>query len=268
MSGGLNGKRIALAGSRKIEELSVIVEKQGGTTLVRSQQGSLVLDVCEVERDIRQVVESGADWMIFTTGTGLEALLNQADRIGVRSQLLDIITKTKVAARGYKTFAMLKQLGIRPVAVDDDGTTQGLIRSLDAFEFDGQGVVIQLHGEAMPSLTAFLEQKGAVVKAILPYKHIAPLQETSRVLCQEISDCSVDAVCFTTAVQVRYFFKFAKANNCHSEMVDRFNTKVLAVAVGKVTAEAMKEEGVERVIAPESERMGAMIIEISRFYQN
>ncbi len=44
--------------------------------------------------------------------------------------------------------------------------------------------------------------------------------------------------------------------------------KVLAAAVGKVTAEALKEEGVERVLAPESERMGAMIIELAHYYQN
>lgn len=40
------------------------------------------------------------------------------------------------------------------------------------------------------------------------------------------------------------------------------------VAVGKVTAEAIKEEGIERIIVPEHERMGAMIIELSRYYSN
>lgn len=38
-------------------------------------------------------------------------------------------------------------MGIQPVAVDDDGTTQGLIKALETYEFTGQGVTIQLHGE-------------------------------------------------------------------------------------------------------------------------
>jgi len=42
---------------------------------------------------------------------------------------------------------------------------------------------------------------------------------------------------------------------------------VLAAAVGKVTAEALREEGVERLLAPDLERMGAMIVELARFYE-
>ena len=43
---------------------------------------------------------------------------------------------------------------------------------------------------------------------------------------------------------------------------------VLAAAVGKVTAEAIRDEGVKRVLAPDIERMGAMIIELSRYYES
>ncbi|MGG2200431.1 MULTISPECIES: uroporphyrinogen-III synthase [Paenibacillus] len=268
MTGGLEGKRIVIAGSRKISELSTIIEKQGGIPVVRSQQGTLFLAESEVERDLLRVVESGSDWMMFTTGTGLEALFNQAERIGIRSAFLEIVKQSKVAARGYKTYALLKKMGIQPVAVDDDGTTQGLIKALETYEFTGQGVTIQLHGEPMPSLVTFLENKGAVVRTLLPYKHMAPDDTVSRQLCQELADGSVDAVCFTTAVQVRYFFQFVKSNGYYPAIHESFKKKVLAAAVGKVTAEALKEEGVERVLAPESERMGAMIIELAHYYQN
>ncbi|XYY60315.1 hypothetical protein ACNSPU_06395 [Bacillus velezensis] len=43
---------------------------------------------------------------------------------------------------------------------------------------------------------------------------------------------------------------------------------MLAAAVGKVTAEAIRDEGVKRVLAPDIERMGAMIIELSRYYES
>jgi uroporphyrinogen-III synthase len=268
MARGLEGKRIVITGSRKLSELSTIIEKHGGFPVIHPQQGTLLLAENEVERDLFQVIESGTDWMIFTTGTGLEALFNQAERIGVRPHFLEIVKQSKVAARGYKTFAILKEMGIYPIVIDDDGTTQGLIRALHSYEFEGQGVTIQLHGEPMPSLVAFLENKGAIVRAILPYKHIAPDDHVSRQLCQEIIEGSVDAVCFTTAVQVRYFYRFAKNNGYYPEIKDSFNKRVLAVAVGRVTAEALKEEGVNRVLAPESERMGAMIVELSHYYQN
>lgn len=267
MAKALEGKRIVITGSRKLSELSEIIERQGGNPLIRPQQGTLLLAEEEVERDLNHLVESGTDWIIFTTGTGLEALLQHAESIGLYSRLLDIIKQSKVAARGYKTFAMLKKLGIKPIVVDDDGTTQGLIRQLQASDFEGQGVTIQLHGEAMPSLVTFFEKNGAVVREILPYKHVAPEDEVSRQLCREIMEGSVDAVCFTTAVQVRYFFLYAKKIGCYSEINNSFNGRVVAAAVGRVTAEALKEEGIRLVIVPESERMGAMIIELSHYYK-
>jgi uroporphyrinogen-III synthase len=82
----------------------------------------------------------------------------------------------------------------------------------------------------------------------------------------EIVEGAVDAVCFTTAVQVRYFYQFAKNNGYYLEINESFRKRVLAASVGKVTAEALKEEGVRRILAPESERMGAMIVELSHYY--
>lgn len=268
MAKGLSGKRIAIAGSRKTQEISEIIVRQGGEPVVRPQQGLLVLQEREVENDLFNLLESGTDWAIFTTGTGLGALLEQAERIGVRERLLDMLRCVKVGARGYKTFALLKQQGIQPLVMDDDGTTNGLIRGLQSYDYASQGVAIQLHGEPMPELVSFFERRDAVVRAILPYKHVAPDYEVSHRLSQEIVEGTVDAVCFTTAVQVRYFFQYAKTHGCYLEINESFRKRVLAVAVGRVTAEALKEEGVRRVLVPENERMGAMIIDLAHYYQN
>ncbi|MNH47769.1 uroporphyrinogen-III synthase [compost metagenome] len=44
-----------------------------------------------------------------------------------------------------------------------------------------------------------------------------------------------------------------------------FDDKVLAVSVGRITSEALKEEGVQRIIMPEHERMGSMIVELGKY---
>lgn len=107
--GLLEGKKIVITGSRKIKELSEIIERQGGVPIARPQQGLLVQQEQEVERDILQWIENGTDWAIFTTGTGLDALLGQAERLGVRDQLIAIMRESRVGARGYKTYALLKK---------------------------------------------------------------------------------------------------------------------------------------------------------------
>lgn len=268
MGEALAGKRIAIGASRKTEEMSAIIEKQGGKAVVRPLQGTIFLAEKEVEPDLMKFIEEGADWVIFTTGTGTETLLKIATDLGVKDRFLDIVHQAKVASRGYKTLSTLRKLGVIAVAVDEDGTSRSLIKSLEVFNLTGKRVMVQLHGETAPALVKFLQEKEADVTTILPYQHIPPEEKTAEDLCGEIYRGELDAVCFTTAIQVRSLFDYAKKNNIFNRLVNCFKGDTLAVAVGKVTAEALKEEGIERIVVPEHERMGAMIIELSRYYCN
>ena len=266
MAKGLAGKRIAIGASRKTDEMSTLIEKQGGIPVVRSLQGTVFLADQQVEPDLQKFVQEGADWVIFTTGIGTETLLDLSEKLGLKDQFFNIIHQAKVGSRGYKTLSTLKKLGIEPAAVDDDGTTRGLIESLKDYDFTGKKVMVQLHGESAPSLIKFFEERGASVLQLLPYQHIPPKSETVGTLCEELMNNELDAVCFTTAIQVRSLFNFAREQGCLTEIVHAFEKDILAVAVGKITAEALREEGIERLLAPENERMGAMIIELSRYY--
>lgn len=265
---GLTGKRVAICASRKTEEMSMLIKKQGGVPLVRSLQGTVFLAENEVEPDLKKCISEGTDWAIFTTGIGTETLLDIAEKLDMKQQFIKIIHQAKIASRGYKTFSSLKKLGITPIAADEDGTTRSLIKSLESFDFTGKRVMVQLHGEQAPTLIKFLEEKGADVLMILPYQHIPPAKETVEELCKEILEEKLDAVCFTTAVQVRSLFDYARDNNYVESLLNSFKKDTLAVAVGKVTAEALREEGVQQLLVPEHERMGAMIMELSRYYRN
>jgi uroporphyrinogen-III synthase len=264
----LKGKKIVIAGSRKTDEMSLLIEKQGGTPVIRPLQGFVYFDEKAVEKELVYCVNNTVDWFLFTTGTGTETLLDAAEQLGIRSALIQRMKDAKVASRGYKTYSTVKKLDLKPTVVDNDGTTQGLINELADYDFAGQCVVVQLHGEPQPSLIQFLEERGANVVQLLPYRHIEPDQSTMETLCQELASSSVDAVCFTTAVQVRYLFDYARRQGILEAIQAAFAGEVLAVAVGKVTAEALKEEGVDLVISPENERMGAMIIELVKYYES
>ncbi|MGO4185865.1 uroporphyrinogen-III synthase, partial [Paenibacillus sp. TAF43_2] len=104
-------------------------------------------------------------------------------------------------------------------------------------------------------------------EAVLPYKHVPPDAATVELLLSELSAGTVDTVCFTTAVQVHYLFKHAIESGRKELLLNIFNQHIVAAAVGKVTAAALKEYGVERIIVPELERMGALVIEIGRYYE-
>ncbi|WP_428908516.1 uroporphyrinogen-III synthase [Niallia sp. Krafla_26] len=267
MGNGLAGKHVVLGATRKTDEMMTLIQKQGGTASVRSLQGTVFKAGNEIEKDIRAFVENGADWAIITTGIGLETLLEQTDKLGLHEKFIEQLSKTKIASRGYKTTAALKRLNLQAVVSDDDGTTQNLIHKMQDLCLENKKIVVQLHGEKAPSLIEFLETKGAHVTYLLPYIHVAPEQETLERVCDEILNNKVDAVCFTTAIQVHWLLDFAKKKEFYKDILSAFNEgKTIATAVGKVTAAALKEEGVRRLVVPKHERMGAMIVELAQFF--
>lgn len=269
MAKELQDKRIVIAGSQKIDEMAEIIERRGGIPIARSLQGLTDSDSAEVEDDVKRFIEQGADWFIFTTGIGFEAMYQAAERLNALPEFEERLKEAKVACRGYKTNAFLKKSGIHPVVCDDDGTIASMVEKLQVFDFTDQRVWIQLHGELSSQLFQFIESKGGMdVQAVLPYRYHAPDRDTLSAITNELIEGEVDAVCFTTRVQVEYLFDYARETERHDEVKSVFEHGVLAAAVGKVTAEALRGEGVERIIVPEKERMGAMIVEIAHYYEN
>ncbi|MEI4790658.1 uroporphyrinogen-III synthase [Bacillus sp. FJAT-53060] len=265
MSKGLAGKTIAICGTRKTEEMRTLVEKQGGQAVIRSLQGTVFLAKEELQPGIETFVKQGADWVILTTGIGTDTLIESAEELNLGDAFMNILSNARIASRGYKTFAALKKRGIQPDVSDEDGTVRDLISKLEDKAFQGKRVMVQLHGENAPALIQFLHDKGADVLPLLPYQHTPPKPEAAVTLLQEMKERKVHAVCFTTAVQVHAFFKLAAKWGRKEELQDLFEHHVMPVAVGKVTSEALKEEGVDRILAPSLERMGAMILELSQY---
>lgn len=263
----LSGKKIAIAGSRKTEEISRIITNLGGIPVLRPAQGTVFLDDSSLDEDLRELVEAKHDWFIFTTGIGTETLYKHARNLGLQEDFVVALKHAKVAARGYKTVQALKNLGIVPLVRDDDGSMAGLLRSLKAHSFADAKVALQLHGDPAPKLIEFLEGEGAEYKEILPYQHIPPETGILEQLVQDIITGGVDAVNFTSTPQVRFLFAHAKEKGQLDQLLAAFAGDVVAVAVGKVTAAALRDSGVERVVVPEQERMGSAIVALEQFYK-
>jgi uroporphyrinogen-III synthase len=263
----LTGKRIAVAGARKFDELALIIAKQGGEAVCRPMMGSVSNDSAELSEVIRKVCEQGAEWFVLVTGVGTKALLGKADELGLGERLRELLGHAKIAARGYKTFNALKTLALKPVIVDDDGTVEGVRRQLEAFDFSNKQVAVQLHGERMPVLTDWLLLQGASVTEIPLYFYEEPLEQDIQKLLYEVLSNDVDVVAFTSNTQVKFFFEGVKKLNAEGFLQKAFNEKVIALSVGSMTTAELRKHGITRIVAPEHERMGAMIMELVKQYQ-
>ncbi len=263
----LKGKRVALTGPRRAAELGRIVEKLGGTPLVRPTQGTAFPDPARLEPLLARLVREGVDWVLLTTGMGTEALVRAAAAVGLGEAFLDLLARARLAARGYKTVKALKALGLRPMVVAADGTTAGLRRALAAQALEGRRVALQLFGVPAPGLAGWLVARGARVVEVWPYRHRPPDPAVVETLAREVLEGAVDAVAFTSAVQVHHFFEGVRALGRVGPVLEAFSGPVVAVSVGRVTREALTEAGVTRVVMPEEERMGAMIMALARYYE-
>ena len=262
----LEGKTIAVTGPRKADEMSRMIEKFGGRALVRPAQGTVFMDDTRIEEQLKALIEDPADWLVLTTGVGTEALMKTAEHLGYGEAFLGALKRMRLAARGYKTVNVLRRMGLTPDVRDNDGTTAGLLREMEPYTLLGKRVALQLYGDPAPRVTGALAARGAICEELLPYRHVPPEGDVATTLIDEIIGGKVDAVAFTSTVQVRYVMGSAAKRGLYERVLAAFEGDVLAVAVGKVTAEALFEEGVKRVLVPEEERMGSMVVAMSRHF--
>ncbi|USB32939.1 uroporphyrinogen-III synthase [Paenibacillus sp. YPG26] len=266
MARRLEGKRIALTGPRKAQELGKLVENMGGIPLLRPAQGTVFLDHADLRDGLTVWMENRPDWAIFTTGVGLDALFETAEDMGVAGDYSDLLRNTMIAARGYKTVNGLKKRQLEPMVRDDDGSTEGLIRAFSTHNLQGKTVMIQLHGDPAPRLISWLEEQGAKTMQILPYRHIPPADENLELLLADLLGGRIDAVTFTSTPQVRFLMDYADQSGRLTELIGALSGPVVAVAVGKVTAQGLVEAGIPRIVAPREERMGSMMVELAKYY--
>ncbi|MTH54799.1 uroporphyrinogen-III synthase [Bacillus mangrovi] len=263
----LNGKKIVFAGQRKADEIKKMIENYGGTFIHRPSQGTVFLNDEQLEKDVRLILNGSFTWLILTTGMGAEAMLKKAQEMGEEARYIEELKKLSIGIRGYKTAQFTSKIGAVPAARDEDGSMDGLIRQMEKFDLTNERVAIQLHGEKAPKLAAFLDGQSAERYEIEPYLHIEPEEETMDQLLKEITGREIDAVYFTSKPQGRFLMEFARRKGAAEQVIDAFTKDIAVLAVGKVTAQTLLDEGIPHVLSPERERMGSALVELVKYYE-
>src|SRR5271156_2695441 len=109
----LQGRTIALAEGRQLEELAQMLEKEGATAL-RCPMVS-IMDAPD-ERPVLEWLEfltgkggdQRFDFVVLMTGEGVRRLLGVAERAGIRQEVIDTLGRTRLVTRGPKPVRALK----------------------------------------------------------------------------------------------------------------------------------------------------------------
>jgi uroporphyrinogen-III synthase len=248
----LDGRIIALAETRQLEELAQLLESEGATTL-RCPMVS-ILDAPDPAPVLAWLHDLCADrfrYVVLMTGEALRRLLPFAEGANQREACIAALARTSLITRGPKPGQVLKDIGLVPTRVAQAPTTEGVIATLRSEPLQGQTVGVTLYGEPNPTLEQFLVSAGAQVRTVMPYIY-APAADDDRVadLIARLDRGEVDVLLFTSSSQIDRLYEVAERRGLDNVLRSGL-TRTRIAAVGPVVAENLRRRGATAAICPE-----------------
>jgi uroporphyrinogen decarboxylase len=256
--------RVAAFESRRAEEIERMIVKRGGIALVSPSMREVTLERNQAAIDFaNRLITGQIDVIIFLTGVGARALVEQVERHVDRARFLAAISDIKSVVRGPKPLGVLRELGISPsLNVPEPNTWRELLAALDR-ELPVANLVVGLqeYGVKNPSLVAGLEARGAIVDAVHVYdwalpEDCGPLEQNIR----RIVAGEIDVAMFTSGNQVLNLVKLADDLGLADELRARLRQIVVA-SIGPTTSEMLRSQDLPVDLEPSHPKMGHLVME-------
>jgi uroporphyrinogen-III synthase len=248
----LEGRTVALAEGRQLEDLARLLEAEGAAVLRCPMVGILdAPDEAPVGAWLRDLAAGRFDLVVLMTGEAVRRLLSFAERSGLREAFVESLGRTPTLTRGPKPVQALKELGLAPTQVAPVPTTEGVLAALAGRSLAGKTVAVTLAGVANPTLEQGLAGAGATVRTVLPYVY-APAADEGRVtdLISRLATGGVDVLLFTSSPQVDRLFEVAERCGKEQELRQGLGRTRVA-AVGPVVADDLRRHAAPVHICPE-----------------
>lgn len=266
----LNNARVALLEARMPKELGDLVERFGGRPyFVPAVRESPLPRLEHVAPFLDTLCAGGFSVVIFLTGVGVTALLQEADRHGRLAEVLAALRQTRTVCRGPKPVAVLRRHQV-PIGMTaaEPFTTAELLDALLAIELDGQAVGLVHYGERNVALAEALIARGAHLDELCLYEWLMPEDlDPLRMLVRELIDGPVDAVAFTSQIQCRHLFQVAADLGRSEDLINALNSRVVVAAIGPVCAAALQALGVTPRVQPAHPKMGPLIAALADYIE-
>ena len=219
----------------------------------------------EVNALIDALARGDMDYVIFQTGVGASTLLDEAEKLNRRDELIEALRRTRVVARGPKPTAVLARCGLRPaVSAREPFTTADLIDAMITVDLSDKNVALLHYGEPNLSLAEFGARRGARLRELLLYEWRLPADTTRLIrLIDELIDHHYTAIAFTSQIQARHLFRLAAEAGKEDQLRAALDEIVVA-SIGPTCTAALSNLGVRPRVEPERPKMGPLILAVAR----
>ena len=260
----LAGYTVAVTAARRKEELGALLDRRGARVVYAPAIRIVPLaDDTELVAATRRVLEHPVDLVVATTGVGFRGWLEAADAWDL--PLVEHLRGARVLARGPKARGAIRGGGLVDAwSPESESSAEVLTHLLSGAEgpLEGRRIAVQLHGDPLPDLVAGLRATGAEVVTVPVYRWVLPEDVAPvRRLVGSVVAGAVDAVTFTSAPAAASLLAVADELGQREQLVAALRERVLAVAVGVVTAGPLEAAGIP-TRQPERARLGALAREV------
>ena len=256
----LRGFRIGVTSDRRSADLIAALERRGAqvlhapalTIVPNDHDDSLIIET-------RRLIAARPEVVLVTTGYGMRRWLEVADAAGLGAELTAALEGARIFARGPKAHGAVRAAGLLDAQTSDLDTTASLVDAVIAAGLSNRRVAVQLHGYTDEVALTRLAEISDCVMAVTPYRLAQPnpperLARLIRAACQR----QLEALTFTSAPAAAATLEAAEAFGVRREFVRAHSDYVASAAVGPVTAEPLREAGIDPVV-PDRYRLGALV---------
>lgn len=253
---------IATLEARFGEELGALIVRHGGRPFpapaVREEPD---VDLAKLGALLDALEQGQVQVLLFQTGVGARALFAAAERLGRLATLRAGLAACLVVARGPKPLAALRQVGVRvDVQTPSPYTTAEVLAALAGVDLRGKRVVVTRYGAPNPALVEALRARGAdpwelaLYRWVLP-DDLAPLQR----LIAALDAGQIDAVLFTSQVQVQHLFQVAAERGQAAALAEALRRRTCVGSVGPVVTRQLAVHGITPHVEPPSPKMAPLV---------
>ncbi len=264
---GLSGLTVALFESRRGEEFTRLVGKQGGQVLIAPSIVEAPLELgAELISFVAALRHGEVDALLVLTGAGNRKLVELVAPLMDREELAERLRGILVVARGPKSVAALKELGIKPqVVAPEPHTWQTLVQALEAHTpIAGKRLALQQYGVPHEKLTNALTNAGGLVTQVPVYRWQLPEDVTPILsVIDAIVRGEVDAILFAAGPQAGSLFDVAARHGREVALREAL-ARCAVGSIGPSCTEALRNLELEPDFEPEHGKMGQLVLLAAR----
>jgi uroporphyrinogen-III synthase len=261
------GRRVLALESRRAAEIATLIRNLDGDPRVAPALREVPIQSNPEALAFAAALQRDAfDIVVLLTGVGVRALLKVVEQALPRDAFIAALTRTKIAARGPKPLAVLRELAVPVwVVAPEPNTWRELLAAMDAqaatVPLRGARVAVQEYGVSNAELLTGLRDRGADVTPVPVYEwslpdDVGPLQDAVHAIVRR----ELDVVILTSGVQLAHLWQIATQMGAEEDLRRGLASMVIA-SIGPTCSEEIHRRGLARDLEASHPKMGLLVRE-------